>query len=456
VMRGGRSFLVLLVLALGLGAYIYFVESKRDPSEAEKKAKVFTVDPAKIEELEVHSSSGAVTTLKKTSDHWAIVSPAPAPVDEPAVTSLVDALGSMQVDKVLDENPTALAPFGLDPARYSVAFKVAGDTSTHRINIGNKTPTGSSLYARVDGQNRLFLATAVQDDTLNRSTFDLRDKRVLVFARDSVDSVSLAAKGLPAIALTKKNTEWHIASPIDARADFSPVDGLIGRLDQVHMLSLVSEGAEPTAAELKTYGLDTPQLVATIGAGSSKATLAIGAKKDDGNLYARDLSRPMVFTVEPALLTDLTKKADDLRVKDVFQFKSYSANSLEITHGATVVSYSKKKPASGTPDAAAQDVWAATKPVAKDVNQTAMTDFLNTLTSLRVDRFVDKAPASGDDLVVVAHSGDGTLTEEERVVIRRAGDTVYAIQTGEAGAGVVATADFDKALQQLKTLTDAK
>jgi len=33
---------------------------------------------------------------------------------------------------------------------------------------------------------------------------------------------------------------------------------------------------------------------------------------------------------------------------------------------------------------------------------------------------------------------------------------VYAIQTGEAGAGVVATADFDKALQQLKTLTDAK
>jgi len=113
VMRGGRSFLVLLVLALGLGAYIYFVESKRDPSEAEKKAKVFTVDPAKIEVLEVHSSSGAVTTLKKTSDHWAIVSPAPAPVDEPAVTSLVDALGSMQVDKVLDENPTALAPFVL-------------------------------------------------------------------------------------------------------------------------------------------------------------------------------------------------------------------------------------------------------------------------------------------------------------------------------------------------------
>jgi hypothetical protein len=455
-MRGGRSFLILLVVALGLGAYIYFVESKRDPNEGEKKAKVFTVDPAKIEEVEVHASSGAVTKLKKTGEHWAIVAPAQAAADEPAVSSLVDALASLEVDKVLDENPTSLAQFGLDPARYSVAFKVTGDPATHRIVIGNKTPTGSGLYARVEGQNRLFLAPAAQDETLNRTTFDLRDKRVLVFTRDAVDAVALAAKGSPAIAVAKKGNDWRLTAPIDARADFSPVDGLIGRLDQVHMLSLVSEGAEPTAAELKTYGLDSPQLIATVGAGSSKATLAIGAKKDDSNLYARDLSRPMVFTVEPALLADLTKKADDLRVKDVFQFKSYSASSLDITHGATSVSYGKKKPANAATDASAQDVWAQTKPAAKDVNQTAITDLLNTLTSLRVDRFVDKAPASGDDLLVVARTGDAASATEERVTLRKAGDTVYAIQAAEPGAGVVATADFDKALTQLKTLTDAK
>ncbi len=455
-MRGGRSFLILLVVALGLGAYIYFVESKHDPNEGEKKAKVFTVDAAKIEEVEVHASSGAVTKLKKTGDHWAIVSPAQAAADEAAVTSLVDALASMEVDKVLDENPSSLAQFGLDPARYSVAFKVNGDATTHRISIGNKTPTGSGLYARVEGQNRLFLAPAVQDDTLNRTTFDLRDKRVLVFTRDSVDSVALAGKGSPAIALAKKGNDWRLTSPIDARADFSPVDGLIGRLDQVHMLSLVSEGAEPSAAEMKTYGLDAPQLVATVGTGSSKATLAIGAKKDDANLYARDLSRPMVFTVEPALLADLTKKADDLRVKDVFQFKSHSATSLDITHGATVVAYGKKKPANAAADTSAQDVWAQTQPAAKDVNQTAMTDLINTLTSLRVDHFVDKVPASGDDLVVAAKTGEGTTAVEEHVTLRKVGDTVYAIQSAEAGAGVVATADFDKALTQLKTLTDAK
>ena len=47
-----------------------------------------------------------------------------------------------------------------------------------------------------------------------------------------------------------------------------------------------------------------------MGAGSTRATLAIGKADDSGNLYARDLSRPMVVTVEAALINDLKKKAD--------------------------------------------------------------------------------------------------------------------------------------------------
>jgi Domain of unknown function (DUF4340) len=455
-MRSGRSLLVLLVVALGLGAYIYFVESKREPSDAEKKDKVFSTDASKIDEVEVHAASGDVTTLKKNGDKWSIVAPVSAAADDSTVSSLVDALATMEVDRVLDDNPTGLAQFGLDPPRYWVSFKTAGDTAPHRLNVGSKTPTGSDDYARVEGQNRLFLTQSYHDDSVNKSTFDLRDKRVLVFSRDAVDTLTLDGKGAPAIALAKKGSDWRLTSPVEARADFSPVDGVIGRLDQVHMQSIVSEGSTPTPAELKKYGLDAPQMVATVGAGSSKATLAIGGKKDDGGLYARDLSRPIVFAVESALLTDLTKKPDDLRVKDVFEFRPYSASSVDITHGTTRASYAKKKPANASTDASAQDVWAQTSPTAKDVNQTALTDLMNTLTGLRVDHFVDRAPASGDDLVVVAHTGEGSSATEEHVTLRKAANTVYAVRSDEPGAGVVPTADFDKALSQLKTLTDAK
>ena len=51
-MRGLKSFAVLLVVALGLGAYLYFVESKRPAGdEPAKKDKAFAVDADQIDEV---------------------------------------------------------------------------------------------------------------------------------------------------------------------------------------------------------------------------------------------------------------------------------------------------------------------------------------------------------------------------------------------------------------------
>ena len=53
-MARGRSLLILVVIALGLGAYLYFVEMKRDTSAPEeKKTRAFTVESGKIVEVEI-------------------------------------------------------------------------------------------------------------------------------------------------------------------------------------------------------------------------------------------------------------------------------------------------------------------------------------------------------------------------------------------------------------------
>jgi len=77
-MRSGRSFLVLLVLAAGLGSYAYFIESKNDTSREKltTREKVFTLESEKIDELTVKAVNGDVTKVKKESNTWKIVSPA--------------------------------------------------------------------------------------------------------------------------------------------------------------------------------------------------------------------------------------------------------------------------------------------------------------------------------------------------------------------------------------------
>jgi hypothetical protein len=119
-----------------------------------------------------------------------------------------------------------------------------------------------------------------------------------------------------------------------------------------------------------------------------------------------------------------------------------------------VYSFASTKP-SGT-DASAASTWKETKPAAKDVNTTGMTDFLNTLSSLHADSFTDHPFASGDDMIVVARSGDATASSEEHVTLRKSGTTVQAIRSDEPGAAVIPTADFDKAVTQFKELTGTK
>jgi hypothetical protein len=509
-MRGGRSFLILLIVAVGLGTYIYFVESKRDLTEpAAKKDKVFQIDSGKFEEIEVHAPAGDVTHLKKIGDAWQIVEPEVMDADTTEVATLVSTLSSLEVQRTVDEHPASVQAFGLEPARFSVKFRLAGETAMRQLNVGAKTPTGSDLYARVEGQPKLVLIQAFAEDSLARTTFDFRDKTILKFDRVGTDMLKIEAADTPALAFARKGDAWRLTAPVDARADFSAVDGIVGQVFQAKMKSIVAPGAagaaaaaeaakstsagkKPagaaesstgtsaasglSAADAKKYGFDKPQVTATVGVGSTRATLVIGGKSDDGSLYARDLARPVVFTVEAALLDGLKKKADDVRVKEIFEFRTYTVSAVDLTLGGKAFSFAKQKaapdvkkdadkdkpkdaaaPATPATPAAMIEVWKQTKPAAaKDPDQTKWTDLLSSLSNLRAEKFADKALASGEDLVVVAHFGDETAPKEERVTFRKSGDVVHVIRQGEPGAAVVSTSDYDKAISQFKELAGIK
>jgi hypothetical protein len=455
-MGRGKSFLALVVVALGLGAYIYFVEMKRDPAAADdtaKKDKVFAIETGKIEEVQVRAASGESTTVRKSGDTWQITTPETLEADTNEVSSLVSSLESLEVNRVIEENPTAVKSFGLEPPRIQLSFKLAGDATARTLQIGNRTPTGGDLYARVEGQPRVFLISSFQEDTFDKTTFELRDKDVLEFARENVDSLTIEPAGAKAITLAKKGDQWRLTAPVAAKADFSTVDGLVGRVSQAQMKSI----AAPAPDDLKKYGLDKPQATVTFGAGSTRATLALGSKPegDDSSVYARDLSRPIVFTMDATLLDDLKKPAGDLRAKDLFEFRSFTATGVDLTWNGQAVTWSKEKPA-GSDQSSAVDVWKQTKPAAKDLDQTKATDLLTTLSNLRAESFVDAPHGSGDELVVVARFGDAGNAREERVTFRKSGDTVHAMVPGEPGAAVVLAADFDKVAALLKELSGLK
>jgi hypothetical protein len=458
-MRGGKSFLILLVLALGFGAYLYFVEARRDVSDTDtpKPTKVWTLDENKIEEIQIHSAGGETTTLKKNGTTWQIVAPQTAEADEEAVSTIVSRLASLDYTKSVEDNPASVKQYELDPPRATVGIRLTGETAVHRLELGTKTLTGADVYARVEGQPKVFLLSSTTDDSVDRSTFDLRDKTVLKFDHDKADSLAIAATGGPAATLAKKGPdEWQLTAPSVSRADANAVETLVSKLSQAKMKSIA---AEDGSKDLKKYGLDKPQMTVTIGGGSTRGSLELGSKAPDGSIYARDASRPIVFTVDATLIDDLKKKPEDLREKLLFAFRSFTAVNFDVTHGNESFSFAKQKapaPAPNSTTPAPADTWKQTKPSARDVDQGKMTDFLINLANLKADSFTDHPASGGDEWVFTVRFGEDASPKEERVTFRKSGTVVQGQRQGEPSAAVVSTADFDKVVAGFKELAGIK
>ena len=142
-MRGVTSTVLLAVVLIGLVAYIFLVDAKKPVGDAEPKAKAFAAVPADdIEEIEIKSADGERSRLRKTDGQWKIVEPLAAEPDAGEVSSITGSLSDVSIERVVDENPSDLKRFGLEPARIEVGFRAKGKKDFTRLLVGDKTPTG--------------------------------------------------------------------------------------------------------------------------------------------------------------------------------------------------------------------------------------------------------------------------------------------------------------------------
>src|SRR5689334_23163277 len=156
-MRGLR-FLILLIIAIPLGWYAYYDSKKGAVDDSSKRDKVFTVDADKIDEVEIKSESGDRTTVRKKGTEWEIVQPISSPTDQAALSGITSNLSSVEIQRVIDDNPPDLKEYGLAAPRVEVGFKANGQQ--RRLQLGSKTPSGTDVYAKLPDSKRVFLISS--------------------------------------------------------------------------------------------------------------------------------------------------------------------------------------------------------------------------------------------------------------------------------------------------------
>src|SRR5947207_12081896 len=136
-MNTTRLLIAAAALA-GLGGLVYWSNKREEANKDKPKPenpKILAIDESKIKQIELKPREGEATVIKKdNAGKWQIDAPQKLTADSGVVSSMVSSVSNLTADRIVDENPSDLPGYGLEPALVSVTFTgTDGKASTIRV-----------------------------------------------------------------------------------------------------------------------------------------------------------------------------------------------------------------------------------------------------------------------------------------------------------------------------------
>jgi hypothetical protein len=350
-----KSTLFVLLAAIVLGAVVYYFdwrrsqrESEKPPADTEKLA--YSIQPQDISSLTIkHPANSSEPTLRfeKRNGLWQLTQPIETQAEQASLEGIADSLASARISQTEPGTPDRLKVFGLDPPAVSVEFQLQNGAK-HTLALGNKDFTGISAYAIVDSGKDAALLPESLLVSVHKSLEDLRDRNVVHLASGEVVAFDLKnASGQ--ISAKKEKDEWKFTKPTEARGDASSIDGLLASIAAAKMNAVTSESPD----NLGKYGLASPAISFTATDSKGKTSTLVVGKKQDGQYFARDTSRPTIFRIDEDFYKKLAQTVGDLRDKKLAHFDPATITHLEIHNASGTFICTRKSDTDWTIDAPA-------------------------------------------------------------------------------------------------------
>lgn len=150
-MKLPKTTLILLLLALGLGSFVYFYEIRGATQRQEAKdngGELFTFTE---EQVKAFSIKNQTQTLKfeQIDSKWQMKEPSDTPASGASVAYLLNLLETGKSTRAFSVPTTQLAEYGLSEPLAAIAITLK-NAETHQLILGKPDFNGTSLYALAD------------------------------------------------------------------------------------------------------------------------------------------------------------------------------------------------------------------------------------------------------------------------------------------------------------------
>lgn len=379
-MKIKTTLILLIVFAVLLGAVLFFDSRGEKRKEAEEKTNtLIDLAAGDVVKASLVRDGETLAFERDEAGAWRMTSPLRAAADQSEVDSLVGALASLRIERVVEKE-------GKDPAAYEIPkmeadLWIKGKEAPVRLLVGMENPLDKSLFAKRDDDPRIVLLSSTLKSTLDKKIFDFREKDVFKFTAAEVQTVRVKARDT-AWQAAREEGGWMLKAPVAALAAKGRIDSLLDSLAGLRAAAFVAEDKTPAA--LAEFGLDKPDYEVALSLPAANQEIVFLLHKKGEASYATTSQSTKVITFEGTVLSDLDRKVEEMREKKVADFYSWNASRVALKRDGVEIAVVKD-----ASDATAMGKWVFEGPAKEEADRTKVDDFLRKIEALEASGFVD-------------------------------------------------------------------
>jgi len=208
-------------------------------------------------------------------------------------------------------------------------------------------------------------------------------QKLIDVKQDDIAKIELKYSDRDIVLVRDKGKPWRIVKPIGADADQTQANNLARAIAE----GVLVRSVDDKPADLAPFGLKPATTTVTVTTFDNKTlpSIEVGKSTPIGfNAYVRLSNSPAVLLTEGAFSSGMNKTVNDLRVRDLMEFKTDDVQKLIIAHDNGQTVEIDRDGAN----------WKIVKPVPAAADDNAVRGALSTLVNARAADFINDAPAN--------------------------------------------------------------
>ncbi len=301
-----KGTIIALVIALALGAFVYFYEIKgeRERDEGETSKPAFKFKSEDIASMNI-VSKGQTVALESDGKNWSITQPVKTEADSMTAEGITSALAAITIDRSLAMNESLQRGSGLDQPAAMINLKLKNGEQ-HTVTLGKKDPTESNIYGKIDQNPSVLLLPASLEASAIKGLNDLRNKQIIKTSQEEIAKVSVKNSNGAFIVEQNPESKWIILEPVSQKGKEAKTDKLLSIMSTSATEIIDQTDARITALIVK------PASEITLTTKDNKTYKIFISPADKEDVYIKIEGKSELYKVSKSVLESYSFKLAEL------------------------------------------------------------------------------------------------------------------------------------------------